>query len=249
MPHRKLIARLQAVVGITQEDQDKLVRMPHTVKSLAHGEYVHRQGDMPSRCVVVIEGFLSRQRVVNARNQISSFYLPGDMPDLPTLHMPLLDHDLCSVGGSRVASVPHSYLREIMRGSHELTQAFWRETLVHAAIYREWVDNLGSRQALGRVAHLICEIAARLEFVGLAESGRCHLPLTQQNLADACGLSTVHVNRTIQELRREGLIEWQNHTMQILRWTELEDLAEFSADYLHALENPGTAPLPKRKEP
>ncbi|WP_369721139.1 Crp/Fnr family transcriptional regulator [Bradyrhizobium sp. LLZ17] len=237
MPHRKLIARLQAVAGLFEQDQAKLARMPYKLKTLSNGELVVRQGDRPKSSVVVMSGFLARQRIISDRNQISSFYIAGDMPDLHTLHLPVMDHELCSVGNSTVACVPHAHLREIMSVSPAITQAFWRETLIHAAVYREWVENLGSRQALGRIAHLLCEIAGRLELVGALDHGSSfHLPLTQQNVADACGLSVVHVNRTLQELREQGLIEWQNHVVQLRNRTALEDVAEFDRDYLRALE-------------
>jgi CRP-like cAMP-binding protein len=237
MPHRKLIARLQAVAALSEQDQASLARMPYKLRTLGNGELVVRQGDRPTHSTVVMSGFLARQRVVSDRNQISSFYIAGDMPDLHTLHLPVMDHELCSVGNSAVACVPHTYLKGLMNDSPAITQAFWRETLIHAALYREWVENLGSREALGRIAHLFCEIAARLELVGALENGGSfHLPLTQQNVADACGLSVVHVNRTLQELRRQGLIEWQNHVVQLRNRTALEDVAEFNRDYLHALE-------------
>ncbi|MCK1354202.1 Crp/Fnr family transcriptional regulator [Bradyrhizobium sp. CW7] len=235
MPHRKLIARLQAVGDLFERDKVRLARIPYRVKTLADGEYAVREGDKPSSCIVVIDGFLARQRVVNDRNQISSFYLAGDMPDLPTLHLPMADCDLCSVGHSTIAAVSHSSLREIMTESLGLTHAFWRETLIQAAIYREWVENIGARQALGRLAHLLCELTTRMDFVGLADNGSYRIPLTQQDVADACGLSIVHVNRTIQELRGLGLIEWENHTLTLLRPQELQAVAEFSPEYLHQL--------------
>ncbi len=241
MPHRKLIARLQAVVGLSEQDQAKLAHMPYKLKTLDDREHLVREGESPTNSTVVVSGFLSRQRVISARNQISSFYIAGDMPDLHTLHLPVMDHELCSVGCSTVASVPHAYLIELMSGSPGLTQAFWRETLIHAAIYREWIENLGARQALGRIAHLLCELAIRLELVGLLDGGSFQLPLTQQDVADASGLSVVHVNRTLQELRREGVIKWQHRTVQLLDRAKLEDAAEFSGEYLHALE---TAPSP-----
>jgi CRP-like cAMP-binding protein len=236
MPHRKLIARLQAVVGVSGQDQAKLASMPHSIKTLNDGEYVLHQGDAPARCAVVMTGFLARQKVVSERNQISSFYVPGDMPDLHTLHLPVMDHDLCSVGASTVAFITHSHLREMLEGSPGLTNAFWRETLIHAAIYREWVENLGSRQALPRLAHLLCELAARLEMVGLLDDDSFRLPFTQQDFADACGLSTVHVNRTIQELRRRDLIAWQGPIARLLQREELEMIADFSPGYLHVLK-------------
>ncbi|SRR5579883_1068264 len=177
MPHRKLIARLQAVVGLSEQDQAKLAHMPYKLKTLDDREHLVREGESPTNSTVVVSGFLSRQRVISARNQISSFYIAGDMPDLHTLHLPVMDHELCSVGCSTVASVPHAYLIELMSGSPGLTQAFWRETLIHAAIYREWIENLGARQALGRIAHLLCELAIRLELVGLLDGGSFQLPL------------------------------------------------------------------------
>jgi CRP-like cAMP-binding protein len=124
----------------------------------------------------------------------------------------------------------------MMTESLGLTQAFWRETLIQAAIYREWVENLGARQALGRLAHLLCELTTRMEFVGLVDNGSFRLPLTQQDVADACGFSIVHVNRTIQELRSLRLIEWENHTLTLLRPQELQAVAEFSAEYLRGLD-------------
>ncbi|WGD50043.1 Crp/Fnr family transcriptional regulator [Bradyrhizobium sp. CB1650] len=232
MPHRKLIARLRTVAGLSERDQAKLESMPHSIKVLADGEYVVRQGDRPLSCTVVMKGLVSRQRVVADRNQITSFYVPGDMPDLHTLHLPLVDHDLCSVGTSTIAAVPHSYLKYILADSAALTHAFWRETLIQAAIYREWVENLGSRQALPRLAHLVCEIAARLEIVGLLDDDRFHVPFTQQDVADACGLSVVHVNRMIQELRRRKLIEWEDQTIELRDRDQLEALADFRPSYL-----------------
>jgi CRP-like cAMP-binding protein len=168
------------------------------------------------------------------------------MPDLHTLHytlhLPAVDHDLSSLGTSTVAFIPHAHLRQMFMASPGLTNALWRETLIHAAIYREWVENIGSRPALSRVAHLICELATRLEVVGLLDNDSFLFPCTQQDLADACGLSTVHINRTIQELRRAGLIEWRSRTVSLLNRKDLEAAGEFSSDYLHALRVTGSVP-------
>ena len=212
--------------------------MPHTLKELADGEYVARQGDRPQSCAIVVGGFLVRQRVVSTRNQISAFYVPGDMPDLHTLHVPVLDHDLRSIGPSTAALVPHLYLRQTLANSATLTAAFWRETLIQSVIHREWIDNLAARQALPRVAHLVCELFARLDIVGLVKDGRFELPMSQEDVADACGLSNVHVNRTVQELRRRGLLDWRSQVVEILQPDQLEQLAEFSAAYLQLLKAP-----------
>jgi CRP-like cAMP-binding protein len=127
----------------------------------------------------------------------------------------------------KVAFVSHAFLNNMLMSSPSLTHAFWRDTLVDAALFREWVVNLGSRDALSKVAHVFCELAARLEVV------------TQKHLADACGLSTVHVNRTIQDLRRGGLIEWKHHVVTLLKPKELAAVAEFTPDYLHLSDGKG----------
>ncbi|WP_454616611.1 Crp/Fnr family transcriptional regulator [Bradyrhizobium cenepequi] len=233
MPAQKLIERLQALIGLSEADRNKLVNMPNTVKTLADGEYVLREGDRAFHCAIVMNGFLVGQKVVRGRNQILSVYVPGDVPDLHTLHLLRMDHDVCSAGPSTIALVPHTFLSNLLMNSPTLTHAFWRETLVDAAICREWVANLGSRDALSRVAHVFCELAARLEVVGLLQNDQFRLPFTQQNLADVCGLSTVHINRTVQELRRGGLIEWKGGVVTLFRRTELARVAEFVPEYLH----------------
>jgi CRP-like cAMP-binding protein len=144
-----------------------------------------------------------------------------------------MEHDLWSIGASTVAFVSHSFLAGTLMESPALMRAFWRETLIDAAIYREGVGSLGSRRSLPRLAHLICELAARLEIVGLLEKDSFEFPFTQQNLADACGISVVHVNRIIQALRQQGLIAWEGRAMRLLKRRELEVLAELNPDYLH----------------
>jgi len=233
MPHQHLIKRLLAVSSLSEAEQRALVRLPYAVRNLADGETVVHQGERPRGCTVLMRGFLSRQRVISERNQISAFYVPGDVPDLHCLHLPTMDHDLCSTGPSIIASVSHGELRQVLRDFPGLTYALWGETVVQAAIYREWVENLGARAALPRVAHLLCELSTRLQKVGMAENGKMLLPFTQADLADACGLSTVHINRTIQELRRRRLIDWQGQTLELLQRAELEFIAEFDEEYLH----------------
>ncbi|KRQ06201.1 Crp/Fnr family transcriptional regulator [Bradyrhizobium sp. DASA03076] len=232
MPHQKLIERLLAVSRLSNGEQKALVGLPYAVRNLADGDIVVHQGDRASCCTVLMTGFLSRQRVISDRNQISAFYVPGDIPDLHGLHVPTMDHDLCSTGPSTIATVSHVVLRQVLEDFPALGYALWGETVIQAAIYRNWVENLGARAALPRVAHLLCELATRLQQVGLATGGRMNLPFTQADFADACGLSTVHVNRTIQELRRRRLIDWQSQTLELLERAELESIAEFNPDYV-----------------
>ena len=239
MPSQKLLARLQAQAGLRDDDKSKLAGIPHTVKTFMDDEYLLHEGDRASRCTIVMSGFLFRQKIVGSRTQILSIYMAGDLPDLHTLLVPLMDHDIRSAGPSTVAFVSHSFLDKMLLSSPTLTRVLWRDTLVDAAVYREWVANLGSRDALSRVAHLFCEIAARLEIVGLVENNQFRLPFTQQDLAEACGLSTMHVNRTLRHLRRGGLIEWKNQVVTLLRRKELAEVAEFTPHYLYPSRRQG----------
>jgi CRP-like cAMP-binding protein len=233
MPYDKLISRLQVTAGLSQSDRNVLANMPSTIKTFEDGECLSREGDIATQCTVLLSGFLIRHKIAGTRMQILAFHVPGDLPDLQTLHLPLMDHDVSSSGPSTVAFVKHAALNDMLANSRSLTHVLWRETLVDAAIYREWVANLGSRDALARVAHVICELAARLDVVGLVQQNAFHIPFTQKDMADACGVSAVHINRTLQDLRGRGLISWQGKTITLLKRQELEDTADFLEDYLH----------------
>jgi CRP-like cAMP-binding protein len=159
--------------------------------------------------------------------------VPGDIPDLQTLHLNVMDHDLTSVGRAVVAFIPHDWFNRTLDRAPSLAHVFWREILIDAAVYREWIANIGARDAIARIAHLICEIEARLAAVGLVSDNAFSVPFTQRDLADACGLSNVHVNRTLQELRTRGLIGWEGRTITILKRDDLETIADFQRSYLH----------------
>lgn len=230
--HQKLVARLQAGSGISEQDRTALEALPHTIRTLSDRECLLKEGDAAVRCVVLMNGFLYRRKIIRDRNQILSLHVPGDIPDLMTLYLPVMDHDLCSAGQSTVGMVTHAALRAVLDKSPTLVHSLWRETLIDAATFRQWVGSLGSRDAIQRIGHLLCEIATRLEFVGLLNQNRFSFPLTQADLAAACGLSTVHTNRTLQALRQRKLLEWHAHTVVLPRRRELEALAEFNPDYL-----------------
>jgi hypothetical protein len=131
--------------------------MPHQIKTLAPGEYIWHHGDNTARYTIVMSGFLAREKVIAARNQILSICVPGDISGLHTLHLPVLEHDLSSIGTSTVAFVSHSFLADMLMKSPALMRTFWRETIIDAAIDRAWVGSLGSLRSLPRLAHLICE--------------------------------------------------------------------------------------------
>lgn len=232
MPHPKFIAHLQAIEGLSDDERRQIAALPSTLRQVSDGETLLRQGEDTSRCVFVVSGFLYQARIVGDRSQILAFHVPGDMPCLHTLVVSPMDADLVGLGPSLVGYVAHSQLKQLLDGSIHLTRAFWRETLIDAAISRQWIARLGAQAALPKVAHLICELAARLEVVGLVKNGRFQMPMTQRHVADACGLSIVHVNRTIQELRGRRLIAWEGSEIELLQPDELRALADFTPDYL-----------------
>jgi len=233
MLHQKLIYRLRAIASLSASDLNILADMPTTVKSFTDGAYILRDGDKSSHCCLLLEGFLARHKIAGDRSQILSFHVPGDIPDLQTLHLPLMDHDLTSVGRATVAFISHDWFNRTLDQAPSLAHVFWREILIDAAVYREWIANIGARDAIARIAHLICEIEARLAAVGLVSGNSFNVPFTQRNLADACGLSNVHVNRTLQELRTRGLIAWEGRTVTILKRSDLEFVGDFQTNYLH----------------
>lgn len=232
MPHPKFIAHLQAIEGLSDDERRQIAALPSTLRQVSDGEILLRQGEDASRCVFVVSGFLYQARIVGDRSQILAFHVPGKMPCLHTLLVSPMDADLVGLGPSIVGYVAHSPLKQLLDGSIHLTRAFWRETLIDAAISRQWIARLGAQAALPKVAHLICELAARLAVVGLVKNGRFQMPMTQRHVADACGLSIVHVNRTIQELRGRRLIAWEGSEIELLQLDELRALADFTPDYL-----------------
>jgi CRP-like cAMP-binding protein len=232
MPHPKFIAHLQAIEGLSDDERRQIAALPSTLRQVSDGETLLRQGEDTSRCVFVVSGFLYQARIVGDRSQILAFHVPGDMPCLHTLLVSPMDADLVGLGPSLVGYVAHSQLKQLLDGSIHLTRAFWRETLIDAAISRQWIARLGAQAALPKVAHLICELAARLEVVGLVKNGCFQVPMTQRHVADACGLSIVHVNRTLQELRGRRLIAWEGSEIELLQPDELRTLADFTPDYL-----------------
>jgi CRP-like cAMP-binding protein len=149
------------------------------------------------------------------------------------LHLEIMDHSLATVVPTKVAFIPHEAVRTFLRAHPRIADVFWRETLIDAAVFREWVVNVGRRDAYARIAHVLCEIYVRLRAVGLVSGQAYQLPITQAELGDATGLSTVHVNRTLQELRGNGLITMKGGRVVIEDWSGLQTAGEFDATYLH----------------
>jgi CRP-like cAMP-binding protein len=205
-----------------------------TTRDFKEDQDIVRDGDRPSQCCLVVEGFLCRYKTLpDGAQTIIAFYVAGDMPDVHSLRIGVMDHTLGTVVPSRVAFIPHDAMRRLTHEYPRLADAFWRDTLIDAAVFREWIVNLGSRDAYSRIAHLLCEIFLKLKAVGLTNANSFDLPITQSKLADATGLSSVHVNRSLMQLRADGLITLDKGRCTIPDLERLREAAMFEEAYLH----------------
>ena len=232
-PYSRLLHRLEMLQPLLLEDRRRIADLPMTVVNVApHGD-LRQCGKSEGRCTIVVSGFLcATQRSKDYNRQITSIFVPGDIADLHSLYVADFDCELAALGSAVVAFVPQSALKSAIAESPALNQALWTQSLVHAATVREWLTNLGRRNATSRVAHLICEIAARLQAVELAKDLRFSIAWTQADIADACGISNVHANRVLQRLRRDELLDFSTRSVLIRDWDALADLGNFSAEYL-----------------
>ena len=229
-----IIRKLESMLTLSDEERTAVLRLPMQVTNLRADQDIVRQGDRPSRCCAVLEGFCTTYAIVgDGKRQIMAFHIPGDVPDLQSLHLKVLDVSLGTITPCTVGFIQHEAVRDLCARYPRLAGAFWRETLIDAAIFREWMASIGRREAYARIAHLFCEMLVRLKSVGLAEGDTCDFPITQAEIGDALGLSFVHVNRTLQELRAAGLIKLTSNTLEVLDWEGLKQAGDFDPTYLH----------------
>jgi CRP-like cAMP-binding protein len=216
-----------------QERQSVLDAIDSTLRLPAHAHLVE-EGEVPDGIHVVLEGFACGYKLLpDGRRQIVSYAVPGDVCDLRTTLLSRMDCSVGTLSPAVVARLSRERLREITFEFPRLARAFWKTTLVEQAIAREWLINVGQRTAFSRAAHLLCEMFLRLRAVGLVQENTCEFPLTQTEIADTLALSTVHVNRTLMELRRSGLITLRDKLLTIHHLPSLEAAAGFSPAYLH----------------
>jgi CRP-like cAMP-binding protein len=233
-PNTLMIRKLDSIFRLSAEEKQALHALPVQVQVLKADQDIVRVGDSPSQCCLLIEGYTCVYKLTaEGKRQIVAFHVPGDLPDLQSLHLKVLDNSLATVTPCTVGFIQHEDLRRVCERYPRITAALWRETLVDASIFREWVLNVGRRDAFSRMAHVLCEFQVRLKAVGLAEDNTFDLPFTQIELADAIGASSVHVNRVLQELRAKGLIRTVGTQVNIPDWEKLKGAAGFDPLYLH----------------
>lgn len=233
-----LVRKLQAEFHLVAGEQDALLALPFQFRLLAKRQDIVREGDRPSQCCVVLDGWACRYKMLgDGSRQILCFQIAGDFTDLQSLHLDAMDHNIGTLGTCSVAFVPHKALRALTSMHPRIGEALWRDTLVDACVTREWLLNVGTRAAYSRLAHLLCEVFTRLEVVGKTEGFRFDFPISQEMLAEATGLSGVHVNRMMQALRDNGLITLSRGVCSLTDWKGLVEVAGFDGKYLHIYQN------------
>lgn len=228
-----LLNKLNQLEPLAQEDRDAFLALPFRLKEVEAGQVILDEGGDTSSCIGLLAGFTYRHRTLrNGARQIISVHVPGDFPDLQSGLLGTAIHTLQMLTPGRLALFRAEDLQGLVSERPAIRNALWRETLIDISICGEWVTNVGRRDARGRIAHLLCEFAMRLRSAGLLEGDSYELPMTQDQIADATGLTAVHVNRTLQEMRRSGLIHTERRIVKVTDWTGLAALGDFNPQYL-----------------
>lgn len=229
-----LFQRLQATTDARRDDLLALNALPYSLRQFRENQVIVRDGDKPHECCLIVDGFCVRSKTIaDGRRQILSIHIPGDLPDLQNLLLATADHDIVALTNCTLAFIGHTALRNLIRSRPAVGDIFWRDTLVDAAIFREWIVNVGQRAAYNRLAHLIVELRERLRLIGRVQGNAFAMPLTQEQLGEALGVTSVHVNRLLRHLRVDGVLEFQRGAVKILNERKLQQLAQFDGRYLH----------------
>lgn len=199
-------------------------------------------GASPSFSTALVRGWAARYKTLeDGSRQITSIHIPGDFVDLHSFLLRPMDHSVLALSACTIVTVPHDRLQHITENNPHLTRLLWLSTLVDAAILREWLVAMGRLPTVKRLTHLLCELYVRLDAVGLIVNRSFAFPVSQATIADMLGLSIVHVNRAVQDIRMRNLLSWQGKTVQILKWQELKAFAQFDPSYLHQVRRPSVA--------
>ena len=232
-----MIRKLRNNTNLDSDDIEAIRALPIDIKELPANKAIVREGDKPSHSCLMIEGYSVRSKTTDeGKRQIMSIHIAGDIPDLQTLHLHVMDHDFRTLSACTVGFISHESLRALTRARPMVAEAFWRETLVDGAIFREWIVNVGRRQAGPRLAHLVLEMRHRLAAIGRCGNGHFELPMTQMDLADALGLTSVHVNRVLQALRADDMLDIRKNVVTLGDAEKLMKIGDFDELYLH--QNP-----------
>jgi CRP-like cAMP-binding protein len=230
-----VIRKLDKFARLDEQDRDEIAALPFAFKTAGPHTYLVREGNEAKSCCVLLTGYACRHKMTNkGGRQIVSFHVAGDLLDLQHLLLTIADHSLETITEVTYATVPAADLKDLARRRPNIAEALWRDTLIDASIFREWVLNVGRRDAQSRIAHMLCEFVVRCESAGLGRPEQFNLPMTQEDIGDATGLTSVHVNRSLRALTELGILDHRGRSVSIRDWDQLRRVAGFDPAYLHA---------------
>lgn len=230
----KHLMKLRARDDISAEEEAAIRGAVSEVINVRADRLAVRQGEVVGHSMILLEGIAARRKDMrDGRRQYTELHVPGDFTDLHSFTLKYLEHDIVALSDCSFAIVPHERLKAITEHQPHLTRVLWFSTSVDAAIHREWIVSLGSLSSLARMAHLFCEMFVRLEVVGLTRGDSYDLPISQQELGEMLGMTSVHANRTLQQLRKQGLVEFAGGLVTIPDIGALKQVAEFDPSYLY----------------
>jgi CRP-like cAMP-binding protein len=237
-PDSPLVTKLETVSCLTPDDRTALAALCGDPRDMGARRNVIREGERPDHVHLIVEGWAARYKLLpDGARQITAFLIPGDFCDLHVTMLGEMDHSITTLTRAKVAYIARSRMDAVTERPG-LAKAFWWSTLVDEAVLRAWIVNVGRRDAFEAIGHLMCELYVRMKNIGLADDHCFELPLTQEELGDALGLTPVHVNRVLQRMRADGLISFKSGLLTILDYARLESAAGFNPNYLHIAERP-----------
>ncbi len=233
----RLIRNLGARDELDQLEISMLNRIVGRERTVSVGHDIVSQGSRPMQSTVLLDGIAARYRVLeNGKRQITAIHVPGDFVDLHAFMLKTMDHGVVALSPCKVATATHKDLTTVTETNPHLSRVLWLSTVIDGAIHREWIVAMGRRSKKAHLAHLICELFTRLALVGLVKDDTFHLPLSQTEVADALGVSLVHLNKTLQSLRSDGVVQWADRRITVLQWDRLANIGEFDDTYLNLIK-------------
>jgi CRP-like cAMP-binding protein len=237
-PLAPMLRKLEYSGPLSASDREAVLALPHTLKTIEPQGYIVREGDKATHSCLLRDGYVYRHKIVaDGARQIFSIHMVGDMVDLQNSLLETADHNVQALTRSEVAFIPREAMMAIAFERPAIGMAMWFDTLVDGSIFREWIANVGRRNARTRLAHLLCEFSLRLEAAGLGKHDEYTLPMTQEQLADCTGLTAVHVNRTLRGLDSDGVINRTSRSVTVEDWKRLAAVGDFRSNYLHMRED------------
>jgi CRP-like cAMP-binding protein len=230
----KMVRRLERRAPLGEDGREALLALPYTARKIPPAGHIVRDGDRPDFVCLLLSGFAHRYKLTGeGGRQIISIHMASEFVDLQNGLLSVADHSVQTLTEVEAAFVPRRAVEALMVHHPAIGRALWIDTLIDASIFREWVVNVGRRDSRARVAHLLCEFSMRMEAAGLASNHRYELPMTQEQLADAVGLTSVHVNRVLKQLGEQSLISRDRRSITIEDWESLRRAGDFNERYLH----------------